>query len=307
MNTSDAIEQFVDQLKKSPFDRTISDELIDAIINSRASLAEFIDLSAAFTEQDSTFATDVGTLLTYRAQTEALGAYVEAEGAGEDVAKRFPAIAVRIQNDPKFRRQYEMLVERVEEEAQGLFENKPQFMDFGQWHQQQTQTEASPSHSAEPAELWQRLAHGAHQFVVELPILLKETTASFGDQLAAVLQPQRVPVGTFRQREASSQIEGEQFDEVVELPHLQTNIMLRIRTGPVTEGRGTLLVDVHHLTPDQPMAQARVTLRDADGGLLERTATDERGLAFFRELETNSYQIHVEYEGEIWELHVTLR
>ena len=49
-----------------------------------------------------------------------------------------------------------------------------------------------------------------------------------------------------------------------------------------------------------------MTLRDADGSLLEGAFTDEEGVVLFRDLEVGEYLIRAEHAGQAWEFPLSL-
>jgi hypothetical protein len=67
-----------------------------------------------------------------------------------------------------------------------------------------------------------------------------------------------------------------------------------------------LALAVNTIVPPQPIAQARVTLRDADGALLEGAVTGEDGVVLFRDLELGAYLIRAEHAGQAWEFPLSL-
>ncbi len=190
-----------------------------------------------------------------------------------------------------------------------LFGESPNYNSFEEWFRLQHGEAAPFAEVAAPAKvsLWQDLTQELHRLITEIPILIGKTAASFG-QLPPLLAPQLAPVGVYRTRASISATgEGEALGELLELPHAEANLVLKIHRGPVFDGKGTLVLEVGAIRPPQPIAEARVTLRDEDGGLLEGTSTDADGLAFFRELDLGKYIIQVEHVGQTWEFAVTLQ
>jgi len=140
----------------------------------------------------------------------------------------------------------------------------------------------APLRGAE-AGLWQQATQGVHRLAAAIPVLIDRAAASFG-ALAAPLTVQPAPVPVYRRRTPQAPAAARDFAELLELPHPETNTTLRLSLGPVFAGRGSLALAVNTIEPSQPIAQARVTLREADGALLEGAFTGEDGVVLFRDL-----------------------
>ena len=151
------------------------------------------------------------------------------------------------------------------------------------------------------ADLWQQAAQGLYRLAAAIPVLIGRAAASFG-ALAAPLTVQLAPVPIYRGTgQLAPAEEARDFAEILDLPHPETNITLKVSLGPVFDGKGVLALAVNTIVPPQPIAQARVTLRDADGALLEGAFTGDDGLVLFRDLEVAEYLIRAEYSGQAWE------
>lgn len=156
------------------------------------------------------------------------------------------------------------------------------------------------------SDLWQQAAQGVHRLAVAIPVLIGRAAASFG-ALAAPLTVQLAPVPVYRHKTPLAPAEeARDFAELLELPHPETNATLRLSLGPVFEGRGSLALAVNTIEPSQPIAQARVTLRDADGALLEGAFTGADGVVLFRDLDVGEYLVRVECAGQVWEFPLSL-
>jgi hypothetical protein len=154
--------------------------------------------------------------------------------------------------------------------------------------------------------LWKQAAQGVYCLAVAIPVLIDRAAASFG-ALASPLTVQLAPVPVYRhKRPLAPAGEARDFLEVLDLPHPEANVTLKVSLGPVFEGRGSLALAVNTIEPSQPIAQARVTLRDADGTLLEGTFTGDDGVVLFRDLDVGEYQIRVEHAGQVWEFPLSL-
>lgn len=163
------------------------------------------------------------------------------------------------------------------------------------------------------SDLWQPVIRGVARVAAAIPVLIGRAGATFG-ALAAPLTVQLAPVPVYRdKRPPASDGEARDFREMLELPHHDTNVTLKVSLGPVFGDQGigrcysSVALAVNQIAPPKPIAQARVTLRDADGGLLEGASTGEDGVVLFRDLDVGGYLIRVEHAGKAWELQLVLR
>lgn len=155
------------------------------------------------------------------------------------------------------------------------------------------------------ADLWQQAVQGLHRLAAVIPVLIGRAGASFG-ALAAPLTVQLTPVPVYRGKGSLVPAEeARDFRELVELPHPETNVTLKVSIGPVFQGQGSLALAVNKIDPPQPIAQARITLRDADGALLEGASTGDDGVVLFRDLDIGEYLIRVEHGERAWEFPLT--
>ena len=155
------------------------------------------------------------------------------------------------------------------------------------------------------ADLWQQAVQGLHRLAAVIPVLIGRAGASFG-ALAAPLTVQLAPVPVYRGKGSLVPAEeARDFRELVELPHPETNVTLKVSIGPVFQGQGSLALAVNKIDPPQPIAQARITLRDADGALLEGASTGDDGVVLFRDLDIGEYLIRVEHGERAWEFPLT--
>ena len=164
-----------------------------------------------------------------------------------------------------------------------------------------------------PPGLWQPVIEGMVRLAAAIPVLIDRAGATFG-ALAAPLTVQLAPVPVYRdKRSLASAGETRDFREVLELPHHDTNVTLKVSLGPVFGDKGSgrcqvsVALAVNQIAPPQPIAQARVTLRDAGGGLLEGASTGDDGVVLFRDLDVGEYLMRVEHAGRAWELQLALQ
>ena len=166
--------------------------------------------------------------------------------------------------------------------------------------------EAEGRQHAPEADLWQQAAQGLYRLAAVIPVLIGRAAASFG-ALASPLTVQLAPIPVYRQKKPLAPAEeARDFAEILDLPHPETNVTLKVSLGPVFDGKGVLALAVNTIVPPHPIAQASVTLRDADGALLEGAFTGEDGVVLFRDLELGAYLIRAEHAGQAWEFPLSL-
>jgi hypothetical protein len=290
MNNPDPLKQLLEQLWKRPALSEIPEDLIAAIASDKEALAQLETLRSILAEQ--------ALALTCEQCQDKLGAYVETQLAGEDTATRYADVKRHLRTCSDCRTHYQLLRELQQDDtaaAPGRSPAAPTF-DFDEWYRQQVA--ASP---------WRQLSQGVRQLATEIVVLVEKATVSFGSLVPPLLSVQLVPVSVARGGiSAGEQAPTEETEEVLELPDAEANSVISVRMGPVSNMKSTLIVEVSAITPPRPIAQARVTLRDAAGEMLEVTATDENGRGIFRSLEVDKYEVHVEHDGHDWSFRVTI-
>lgn len=310
MNNSTPLDPSITQLVEQLFSKQAADSgspaaLAAAIARNPDARGALAEISAALTGTPSTLADAVQQTQRDDALLELLGAYVEAELGGADAARLYPAVAAQIQQSPTFRAEYESLRLLLGEAAQSVLGEAPHTMNFAQWFEQQRSSAAAQNETASAGGLWRQISATVQRLAVEIPIHIGQVRTAFGE-LAGQLTPQFEPALTYRNRPAVSNNDAE-LDQVLHLPIADANLVIRLRTGMVARGRGMMVVEINELAAPSPLAQVKVTLRDADGGLLESIATDEQGRAIFRDLIIGGYQLQVEHQARSWEASITLR
>jgi hypothetical protein len=153
------------------------------------------------------------------------------------------------------------------------------------------------------ATWWQLVSERFYRMTMEIPILVKETAATFGN-LPALLAPQRTLAGALRSKRTVPENEAEAI-ELLTLPNPAADLLIKVSTGTVTNYKSTLIIQLETMT-HQPIPQVRTSLRDRNGSLLEQRASDTDGLVIFGDLETTRYCIQVKHAGQIWEFSVAL-
>jgi hypothetical protein len=222
---------------------------------------------------------------------ELLPAYVEDESAGVDAARFHPEMARHLAGCADCRAQRDLLRDLVRADFAGALGPAPRYATFGERYRQR---------HPEPG-LWEHTAEHFYRLTAELSLRVKDAVASFWPP-PAQLAVQLVPV-----RDATETGVGAlPTVEVVELPHPETNTVLKVSTGPVRASRTTLVLALAELLPPRPIVHARIALCDETGALLEGTATGDDGLAIFRDLARGRYTIQAEHAGQTWRLSLSL-
>jgi hypothetical protein len=286
----------------------VPDEVKMHIAGCRACIEELNAISTALTGQPSTLKDTASQFLTCEECQHALPAYIEGRIAGENVAALYSGVEQHLQGCAACRERYETLYEVMQAEAAGAFDEPPHYMTFEEEFRLQSPEQAAAAESAAEAigAMWQQLAGDVHQLMADIPILIGKTIASFGS-LPIPLAPRLVPVGVYRKKETPTAEKEEEFVELLELPHPEANLVIKLSMSSVSDGKGTLVLQVGTIASPRLIPQAKATLRDADDVLLESTPTDKDGLAVFRDLDTGKYNVLVEHAGQTWKFSVNLR
>jgi hypothetical protein len=261
---------------------------LDAIARSRPLLDELDALSSLLTGEPSMLRAQSGAYLTCQECLAAIDLYVEDWAHGIDIAQVYPRVFAHLAGCDACRTEAEELYALL---IAAQSESEPVYITFAEWFERQDHA---------PASLWRRAAGGVHQLAEEIALILRGGQLIFGE-LGGGLTPRPAPVAAMRS--------GAEDDlaEVLELPHAEANLVVRLRAGPVSEGMGTVLLEIAAIDPAQPVARARVTLRDEQGGLLEGASSDEQGVVLFENLDEGKYQFQVEHQGQVWSFSVNLQ
>jgi hypothetical protein len=307
MNDSDAIRQFLTELfTGKATDAMPRPAVVVAVAGSRALLAELDTISYLLTGELSMLKTQTDQLLTCQECLGQLDAYVEDWLTDEKLTIHYPNVIAHLTTCPSCHEQANLLYDLLKPEAQVTQGDAPTYLTFETWLQRQpaenrAELAEQPASLASDATLWQQLVQRTYRLTSEIMIVLARTGATFGE-LTNDLTPKVAPLAAYRNAQAASN----EAAELVELPHSAANLVVKVRIGPVIEGAVTLVLEVSTISPPQPIAQARVTLRDASGELLEGSISDQDGLAVFRQLAPGKYQFQVEYTDQTWWFAVTL-
>lgn len=222
--------------------------------------------------------------------------YVRLELANQAADATYPAVAFHLATCPACEVAYWR-----EFDVQGMAKSLSELQQIGQRAAVAQTMEQILKPSL--ADVWSPVVENLRRLIVEIPILVKETTAGFG-QLPALLLPQLTLVPVFRSMSTEADREQETV-ELLTIPNPEADLQIKVSTGTVTNHRSTLIVQLETMS-QQPIAQVRTILRDRNGSLLEQRATDADGLVLFGELEPAKYTIQLKYARQTWEFSVVL-
>lgn len=91
------------------------------------------------------------------------------------------------------------------------------------------------------------------------------------------------------------------FDVVI-LPDEEAQIYFRVDTKPSQGGTALITLQILATEGDQPIPDARVLLRHADGNLVTSSLTGPSGEVEFPRIPADQYIIQTQYDGRTWEL-----
>lgn len=262
---------------------------LNAIAQSRPLLAELAAVSYALTGEPSMIEPELEVDLTCAECQAQLDAYVEDEIAGIDIGAAHPQVTAHLRTCPTCLEQFKLLREILSAEQP----DAPAYLSFGDWFQQQPKPQTPR---------WETVAHHVYSLLDEVTIAIQHGKALFVT-LASGLQPQMIPAATVRSTPSANGA----YSELLVLPHAETNLAVKVHLGPVRDGLGTLVLETSTILASQPIAQVRVMLRDAEGGLLESALTDAEGFVFFHDLDAGKYHFQVDHAGQIWNFALTLQ
>lgn len=297
MSASSAMQQLLGELlaQSGKHSGTINEQLIQQIASTRSQVAELAAMSSALTGEPSMLNEEADAFLTCRECREQLPAYVDDRAEGLDVAVLHRALHDHVLTCAGCRAEVDLLLALLTAEDAAP---APAYANFESWFAQQGAGEAEMEEARGLGQLWQQVDRGAHQLLDEIGVRLDEARAIFAT-LPGGLQAQTVSGLAFRSQ-------GDATVQLVELPHPDANIMVRMRTGQVINQAGTLILEISTIEPLRPVSGVRITLRDGDGALLEASASDAQGQAIFDELEPGTYRFRIEHGAQTWIFSVNL-
>jgi hypothetical protein len=272
------------------------ERLVAAIAGSRTLIAELAAISSVLTGEPSMLKAQTDHLLTCDECLARLDPYVEEWLAGVDLASRYPMVAAHLASCPACREQAELLYELLQGESQSAAET-PSYLSFERWFQEHHAEEPVAGRAAQTG-MWEQVAQGRHRLAAEITVVMEGGKAFFAN-LVTALTPQLAPATLYRNASTAG-------GALLELPHAVANLVVKVQLGPVVENMGTVVIEIGTITPPQPIAQARVNLRDDQESLLEAAQSDADGFVIFRQLEAGKYGIQVEHADQVWNFAVTL-
>ena len=222
-------------------------------------------------------------------------AYVDAELEGEDAAKRYPAIQAHLESCTRCREAYEEVKRLLLQEQQGQFLEPPIEPAF----------DFSYLDTIEPkVSMWERvdrLGKEIDRLVVQVRLVISQQVASFSP-LPSPLKPSWVEVPALRGDAA----EPDKDLQHLFLPSPERDVQLRLLVGPASEGVIALGLQMTRSSSDQPVARARVMLRDEKGRVLVGDLTDSEGRVAFPRIGSGSYLLEARHKDQAWELPISI-
>jgi hypothetical protein len=288
MDDASALEAVIKYLFTPTSSSAIPADAVAQLATSRAGMRQLAALSATLTGESTTLVAAAALLLTCQECLAQLDDFVAAATSGDDPTGHWPLVAHHLQGCPSCHEEYTSLVEILHREINEDLGAPPTFANFAQWQRTQRQAESTPN-------LWTSLDETTVQLRYSVALLLAQTRLGF-DQLAASLQPHLVTAPGITLRNLRQP--GELTSTALHLPYPASQLDITISPGPVVAGEGTLVVKIEHLTTRQPIAEAKISLRDGAGALLETNPTDADGLVYVRELAPGYYSLTIERQGE---------
>jgi hypothetical protein len=224
-----------------------------------------------------------------------LHAYIDAELDGKDATARFPAVRAHLNTCTECRDAYDEVKSLLLKERQGMLAQPPMepALDFSYLEDAGTQ-----------AGIWEqveRLGVEANRLVVQLRVLISQQAASL-HSLPAPLAPSWVAVPALRDESA----DVDRDLQVLTLPSPDQDVVLRLVVGPVTGGVITLGLQATQGSSGQPLARARVNLRDEKHRVLVGDLTDADGRVSFTRISAGSYLLEARHGDALWELPISI-
>ncbi len=148
-----------------------------------------------------------------------------------------------------------------------------------------------------PEKIWQEIKRAdsiVRQLVGDIGIRINREGAFFKD-FPGSLQLSLAPAA-FRNSEA-----GPRQVEFLAINDPDKDISFQLSKTRAAENQVTLEVRVFKITDQQPVSDARVTLKDENQRILESSRVDRSGTVQFARKSPGLYQIEVRRQGIIWE------
>lgn len=292
MKCSDAISQISDYLLRGAEAGEVAPQAaLEHIAGCRACLATLDELGTLWTAVQSPLLAAAAGLLTCDECSEQLPAYVDAQRTGQPLSAHFAQVTRHLQGCPRCQEEYELLLSLVAESEDGLFGPLP----------------------ALPTSLWQTMTEQVQALVAPLHIQVGKWRATLGEGLATLtsvqpmLQPSMSATASFRGAGHRSVAElVRHIDQWLELPDPEQDLLIRVGTRSSQESQTTIVLHLTSLKSAAPIEQVRVSLRDSNGSLLERIATDADGLVLFERLPVDKYQLSIEQANRQWQINIVV-
>jgi hypothetical protein len=155
-------------------------------------------------------------------------------------------------------------------------------------------------------QLWRQEAAKLYRLAITVVVQLGATSATFAP-LPVAVTPQRVPIGDFRGDVAQAAFStADSYVELLAIPLADADAVLRLSVGPVLNGYATLVVALSREALPQSIPQARVSLFDSHGSLIESSPTNDDGLVLLQDLNIGAYELQVDFENVAWRVKVSL-
>jgi|GEM_PF-1063725 len=227
--------------------------------------------------------------------------YYELEQGGQDCSAQLPIIHNHLARCPYCQTDYEMLRDAMQAldeintqaDSSKLEEQTPVFdLSF------LTSDSASPSFASTATdEIW-RLQNGVQRLFDTIRITVAETSALIAD-MGAQLQPQTIlaPV-----RRGKDDVEY----SVLHFPDTSAQIRFKLDAIPARNGKATIVMKIFETDSEQPIQNVRVTLRRANNELVAGSLSDQAGAVEFSMLDADGYNIEMQFDGNTWEIPVTI-
>ncbi len=241
------------------------------------------------------FEGDVSPSPACQACEDMLDQYVDEELAGKDAAKLFPDVNTHLNECTSCQESYQELKALLLMQRQGTFVEPPVEANF----------DFSFIPAPQPTSIWQMVEKAGRevkQLFTELRVVVEKGEAFF-DQLPNPLKAEW-DVVLMPSRRTSEQ----KRVPLLLLPSPEHDLALHLMVNPPgpKEKEPVLIVDVKKHSSQQPVARARVTMRDKNHRMLESNVTREEGRVTFANVRSGTYLVEVKYKKQRWELSITV-
>jgi hypothetical protein len=227
-------------------------------------------------------------------QTE-LYIYVEAELDGEDPERRYPTIQRHLEACEQCQEAYQALKTLLTMERQNELAEPPvePTFDFSYLSTQ-----------ADQESIWQMVEEAGHQALrlfSEIPIRLGQQMASFG-RLGPQLKPQPIIMPATRTKQTGPERSGQRLS----LVSAEHDVAFGLKIGPMSGRKTTVGIELAQASTQEPLRNARVTLRDNQKRMLESHTIRDSKEVTIQDLEMGSYLVEIKYKKQVWQLPLTL-